>query len=219
MNKLDDLNQPVRANRDFFIPLELTMPQEDMDALQQGIIEQLRLQHKQSRRLWFNSSFAIGHKFDASRKVIDNFLNPMGLKAEVMGVFTVNANTYDRNIHSDAGKLETRFSFYEGSIAPGVIRWFPDTGNGYDYYDTNLDGVKVLDYTWPWVVDFKSRKIDWDDLPLPVWSTSTNCPSALVRTNLPHHVIQGPGLRITLAARVVDLETGSTTGTWSKIKI
>lgn len=215
---MDNLDQPVRAHPSFFIPLELKLPQEDVDALNNGIIQQLQTQHLQSQRLWFNSSHAVGHDFAATRRLADAYLKPMGLCTEVMGVFVVNANIYDRNIHSDSARLETRLNFYQMAQSPGVVRWFPDTGDGYESYNKNLDGVEFLDYTWPWVADFKSNKLSWEDIPDPIWSTSTACASALVRTDLPHHVIQGPGLRITITCRVVDSITGSTQDTWRKIK-
>jgi hypothetical protein len=215
---MDDIKQPVRAHPGFFIPLELKLPQEDKIALHNIVIPLLKEQHKNSNRLWFNSAQASKHEFKATQEVANQFLNPMGLKADVMGVFIVNPNTYDRNIHSDSARLETRLNFYEMTEAPGVVRWFPDTGDGYDSYNKNLDGINFLDYTWPWVEQFKKRQIDWKDLPDPIWSTSTDCPSALVRTNYPHHVIQGNGLRITVTCRVVDLITGSTINTWKKIQ-
>lgn len=215
---MDNLDQPVRPHPDFFVPLELKLPQEDKIALQDIVIPLLSGQHKNSKRLWFNSAQSSKHEFKATQEVANQFLNPMGLRADVMGVFVVNPNTYDRNIHGDSAKLETRLNFYEMTEAPGVVRWFPDTGDGYDSYNKNLDGIEFLDYTWPWVEQFKRKQIDWKDLPNPIWSTATNCPSALVRTNYPHHVIQGNGLRITVTCRVVDITTGSTTGTWKNIQ-
>lgn len=212
------LNQPVSPHSDFFIPLKLTLPDEDKVKLQELVIPQLRVQHKDSKRLWFNSSTAVQHDFKATQELANSFLGNYNLKADVMGVFIVNPNLYDRNIHSDSARLETRLNFYEMAEAPGIVRWFEDTGDGYDSYNKNLDGIEFLDYTWPWVEKFKRKEIDWKDLPPVAHSTSTACPSALVRTNYPHHVIQGPGLRITVTCRVVDKETGSTTGTWSRLK-
>lgn len=215
---LDNLNQPVQPHPDFFVPLELKLPQADKDALQNGIIARLQEQHKNSDRLWFNGANEVGYNFKATQELADSFLRPMGLKADIMGVFIVKDNLYDRNIHVDTARMETRLNFYEMAEAPGVVRWFPDTGDGYDSYDINLGGAKFLDYTYPWLTEFKKGKLDWKDIPKPIWSTSTNCSSALVRTNFPHHVIQGNGLRVTITCRVVDLITGSVTNTWAKIK-
>ena len=213
----DNLDQGVRPHRNFFIPLDLRLPKEDVDACQSHVIAHLKELHKSSNRLWFNSAAASKHPFTATQSIANDFLNPLGLKADVMGVFIVNPNTYDRNIHADSAKLETRLNFYELAEAPGVVRWFPDSGDGYDSYNKNLDGIEFLDYTWPWVEDFKKKKLPWSVVPTPIHSTATTCPSALVRTDFPHHVIQGPGLRITVTCRVVDKETGSTTGTWDKL--
>jgi len=214
----DRLDQSVNPHPEFFIPLNLKLPDEDKTALQEHVINRLREQHKNSTRLWFNSALASGHKFTATQDIANAFLDSYGLRADIMGVFIVNPNLYDRNIHSDSGRLETRLNFYEMTEAPGVVRWFEDTGDGYDDYRKNLDGIEFLDYTWPWVDKFKRQQLDWKDLPPVVHSTSTACDSALVRTNYPHHVIQGNGLRITVTCRVVDKETGSTTGTWSRLK-
>lgn len=211
---MDSLEQPVNPHLDFFIPLTLRLPTEDKLALENGIIEQLKEQHKNSNRLWFNSANSVGHKFEATQNLANELLNPVGLRADIMGVFIVKPNLYDRNIHSDSARLETRLNFYEMAEAPGVLRWFPDTGDGYDSYNKNLDGIEFLDYTWPWVDKFKRKELDWNTIPNPIHSTSTACPSALVRTNLPHHVIQGNGLRITVTCRVVSDKTGSTQGTW-----
>jgi hypothetical protein len=215
---MDDLTQGINAHPDFFIPLNLTLPQEDVDACQSHVISTLRELHKSSTRLWFNSAAAAKHPFTATQNLANEFLEPLGLKADVMGVFIVNPNRYDRNIHADSAMLETRLNFYELAEAPGVVRWFPDTGDGYKSYNKNLDGIEFLDYTWPWVEDFKRNKLPWSVVPAPVHATATTCTSAFVRTDLPHHVIQGNGLRVTVTCRVVDKETGSTTGTWARLK-
>jgi hypothetical protein len=216
---LDNLDQPVNPHPDFFIPLDLRIPQVDLDTLNNGIISNLAQQHKGSNRLWFNSAITSGDPLLATQKVANDFLNPIGLRAGVMGIFIVNPNTYDKNIHCDAGKMETRLNFYELTISEGIVRWFPDTNDGFNDYTKNLDGVEIIDYTWPWVLDLKKGKIGWKDVPNPIWSSSTNCPSALVRTNLPHHVIQGNGLRVTVTCQVVDIETELVTDTWKKIPV
>ena len=215
---MDNLDQPVNPNLNFFIPLDLKLPREDVDACYGHVIPLLKELHKDSTRLWFNSSSAAKHPFTATQKLANEFLNPLGLKADVMGVFIVRPNTYDRNIHADSGRMETRLNFYELAEASGVIRWFPDTGDGYETVNKNLDGIEFVDYTWPWVVDFKAKKLDWDNIPAPIHSTATTCSSALVRTDYPHHVIQGNGFRVTVTCRVADIKTGALVGTWSKLK-
>lgn len=214
---MDNLDQSVNYHPNFFIPLNLRLPHEDVDACHGHIIEYLKELHKTSNRLWFNSATSLRHPFTATQKLADEFLNPLGLKADVMGVFFVQPNTYDRNIHADSGRMETRLNFYELAEAPGILRWFPDTGDGYETINKNLDGIEFIDYTWPWVADFKAKKLNWDSIPAPIHSTATTCPSALVRTDYPHHIIQGNGVRITVTCRVVDIKTGSLKGTWGRM--
>lgn len=214
----DALDQTIQPHPEYFVPLQLKLPHRDRNVLEQQIIPYLAAKHKTSTRLWFNSAQSVDHTFEETQQLANAFLEPLGLCADIMGVFLVNANTYDRNIHSDSAKLETRLNFYEMTQAPGVVRWFPDTGDGYDSYNKNLDGVEFLDYTWPWVDAFKRGELDWKDIPDPIHSTATNCASALVRTNLPHHVIQGDGLRITVTCRVIDSKTQSTQNTWARIR-
>jgi hypothetical protein len=215
---MDSLDQPVNGHPDYFVPLSLKLPAVDKQVLEQQVIPFLAKKHQDSTRLWFNSAQSVDYDFAETKNLANQFLKPLGLCADVMGVFVVNANTYDRNIHSDSARLETRLNFYELTQAPGVVRWFPDTGDGYDSYNKNLDGIEFLDYTWPWVDAFKQGHLDWADIPAPVHSTATACASGLVRTNLPHHVIQGSGLRITVTCRVVDLVTLDTKNTWHRIK-
>jgi hypothetical protein len=213
----DSLEQSVQAHKDFFIPLTLSLPKIDVDKLNNGIIKNLKQKHALSDRLWFNTATSTGDPLEDTRQHANKFLDQFNLEAETMGIFIVNANTYDWNIHSDSARLETRLNFYELTTSPGIVRWFPDTTDGYEEIHKNLDGNDFIDYTWPWVVEFKQQHRDWSKIPLPIWSTATSCSSALVRTDLPHHVIQGDGLRITVTCKVVDKTTKSTRNTWERL--
>lgn len=213
-----DINAQPTSNADYFIPLTLVLPDVDKEALKSGVVQALLEQHKDDQRLYFNPEHTLGYSLDATRAVADTLLNPLGLRAGTMGIFIVCPNLFDKNVHVDAGKLEARINFYDLTTGNGAIRWFPDTGDGYDDYDINLGGTRILDFTYPWVMDLKAGKIGWEDVPLTIFESTTNTSSALVRTNLPHHVIQGNGWRVTVTAQIVDIATGSTTGTWAKLK-
>ena len=214
----DNIHQPVQPHPDFFIPLDLELPNVDSQSLKDGIIENLKIKHKDSDRLWFNTASASGNPLEETQKIANKFLSQYNLEADTMGIFVVNANTYDWNIHSDSARLETRLNFYELTTAPGIIRWFPDTKDGYEEIHKNIEGNEFVDYTWPWVVEFKQKHRDWNKVPPAIWSTSTSCKSALVRTDIPHHVIQGNGTRITVTCKVVDKDTKSTRNTWSRLQ-
>lgn len=213
-----DLTALSTFNSDYFIPLTLTLPEVDKLALQAGVVQTLLDAHKDSHRLYFNPESILDYKLDATREVADAFLNPFGLCAETMGIFIVRPNLFDKNVHVDAGKLEARLNFYDLTTGYGAIRWFPHSEDGYADSDVNLEGTTIVDYTYPWVMDLKAGRIGWDKVPDTVFESTTNTPSALVRTNLPHHVIQGNGWRVTVTARIVDIATGSSDGVWDKIK-
>lgn len=52
---------------------------------------------------------------------------------------------------------------------------------------------------------------------LPDFSTVSSAPSAILRTNRFHHVIQGPGLRVTVSAQLV-FPDGNPVGVWEHIE-
>ena len=168
--------------------------------------------------LFAPAAFWLDGNQEETQKLANEFLSQYNLEADTMGIFVVNANTYDWNIHCDSARLQTRLNFYELTTAPGVVRWFPDTNDGYEEIHKNIEGNEFVDYVWPWVIEFKQQHRDWSKVPPAVWSTYTSCTSALVRTNLPHHVVQGNETRITITCKVVDKDTKSTVNTWSRLQ-
>jgi hypothetical protein len=116
-------------------------------------------------------------------------------------------------------RLNTRLSFYELAETPGQINWYADDGTGYeDWRPSYLGGEPILDYRYPWVDELQKGKRTWAECPSPIYSVTTDVPSALIMTALPHHVVQGPGFRITISCQVVDINTGSVENTWQSVK-
>jgi hypothetical protein len=156
----------------------------------------------------------------------NEFLKPLGLKVRNLTVFVSAGDVYPKNIHVDGTKmpdgqtdviLEARLSYYEMAVAPGIIRWFPKNE---DYIKQVIDTGKAYGLHWqlPWIVDLKHNRITWEEAPDYVFATSSNAPSAILRTNLPHHVIQGPGIRLTISAQLVFADTSSPVGVWDHIE-
>lgn len=157
----------------------------------------------------------------------NQFLEPLGIMVRNLTVFTGAADSEGKNIHVDGTKLadgvtdvilEARLSYYEMAEAPGVIRWFPKTDE-YTKFTRNIPG-KMLATHWllPWINDLLSGKLTWETCPDYEFATSSNSPSAILRTNLPHHVIQGPGVRLTVSAQLIWAETKSPIGVWDHIE-
>jgi hypothetical protein len=157
----------------------------------------------------------------------NQFLEPLGIMVRNLTVFTGAADSEGKNIHVDGCRLadgvtdvvlEARLSYYEMAEAPGVIRWFPKTDE-YTKFTRNIPG-KMLATHWllPWISDLISGKLTWETCPDYEFATSSNSSSAILRTNLPHHVIQGPGVRLTVSAQLIWADTKSPIGVWDHIE-
>lgn len=157
----------------------------------------------------------------------NQFLKPLGLAVRNLTVFTGAADSDGKNVHVDGTKLadnetdvilEARLSYYEMAEAPGVIRWFPKSEE-LTKFVRNIPGkMQAVHWLLPWISDLNQGKTTWEDCPDYDFATSSNAPSAILRTNLPHHVIQGPGVRLTVSAQLVWADTRSPVGVWEHIE-
>lgn len=203
---------------DFFIPLNLTLPDKVKSFFKQVYVDELKSKQAPRRQLGL---FPLPDSVEAVelKELVDNFLEPIGLRSGAFGAFALNKLVKDNNIHVDAMRLNTRLSFYELAETPGQINWYADDGTGYeDWRPSYLGGQPILDYRYPWVDELQAGKRTWAECPQPVYSVTTDVPSALIMTALPHNVVQGSGFRITVSCQVVDIDTGSVENTWQKVK-
>jgi len=203
---------------DFFIPLNLTLPDKVKSFFKEVYVDDLKLKQSHKRQLGL---FPLPDSVEATelKDLVDNFLEPVGLRSGAFGAFALNKSVKDNNIHVDAMRLNTRLSFYELAETPGQINWYADDGTGYeDWRPSYLGGNNILDYRYPWIDELQSGKRTWAQCPLPIHSVTTDVPSALIMTALPHNVVQGSGFRITVSCQVVDASNGSVENTWQKVK-
>jgi hypothetical protein len=117
--------------------------------------------------------------------------------------------------------LEARLSYYEIAESPGAIRWWnylPNTGITVFPPDPVNGTQERISCFADCVEDLRTDQISWDDIPDPDFSTVSSAPSAILRTNRFHHVIQGPGLRVTVSCQLVWADTGSPEGVWEHIQ-
>ncbi len=200
---------------DFFIPLNLRLPEETKVLLREHFIFDLHNKQSQRTQLGLYPTPASPEL----ESMVDDFLGPMGLKAGAFGTFALLPNSRDKNVHVDAMKLNTRLSFYELAEAPGEIHWYSDSEDGYEAWRPSyLGGSPILDYRYKWVDELQENKRTWDESPVPIYKVSTDVPSALVMTSLPHNVVQGNGFRITVSCQVVNRKTNSVENTWAMVK-
>lgn len=62
----------------------------------------------------------------------------------------------------------------------------------------------------------RTGEITWDQVPAANYKATTDCSSALLRTDWPHTVFQGPGMRITVSCQIV-FPNCHPTGVWQHI--
>jgi hypothetical protein len=221
---IDPYSSPT-ANASYFYPLALTLDTEEKIKFLE-FFEKAYKQDVGQQPLYSPLANAIDH-FPKTAEQTNEFLKPLGLTVRNFTVFTGAGNSEGRNIHVDGCKLadgqtdvvlEARLSYYEMAEAPGVIRWFPKTQE-YTKFTKNEPG-KMMATHWllPWIDDLKSGKLTWATCPDYEFATSSNAPSAIIRTNLPHHVIQGPGVRLTISIQLVWADTRSPVGVWEHIE-
>ena len=78
--------------------------------------------------------------------------------------------------------------------------------------------MAAVHWLLPWIKDLNPGKLTSQTCPDYDFATTSNAPSAILRTNLPHHVIQGPGVRLTVSAQLIWSDTKSPVGVWEHIE-
>lgn len=233
-NLIWNLQEEINYNQDFFIPLDLKLdPEEKNNFAMHFAKEYLPGMSKMT-----NLSVADGNVkefFPNSYKQANDLLRPLGLCARAMTLF-VSPPTPDieqcRNVHIDSTKtregdvfpLEARLSYYEMAEVPGIIRWYPSNKDEVEYVklpqtdSAIFEGKNSRIYATEWITALRQGRLSWEDAPDYIHSTTTSVPSALLRTNLPHNVIQGPGIRITVSCQIQWIHSKSPVGTWQHIR-
>lgn len=217
-----DFTEQPKRNLDFFIPLSLHIDPEEYLAAHNTTVADLQNRYNNKR---------IGHvvipakpeQWQKTLAICNQFLNPIGLFCQHLTAFISNKNQTGWTVHKDGYfdannnlmTLEARISFYELSEGPGAIRWWTE-----DVVKIELGirpGPIKIKGIANFVPDLQVGKISWKDVPPPSFSSVTTCPSALVRTELAHHVIQGDGFRYVVGSTIT-FEDGNPVGVWDHIK-
>jgi hypothetical protein len=209
----------------YFVPLELVIASEEKQAFLQSQFNKLKSKYSGSN----NGLANVGNVTELFPNTIaqtDEFVKPLGLKTRAVTLFAGDADIASYSIHADGvyynrkpALLEARLSYYELAEAPGTINWWdsfemPMTMKEYPATEYSAARINVMADC---VEDLVAGKLEFDDLPDPVYSTETSVPSAILRTNQPHNVVQGPGLRITISCQLV-FQDGNPTGVWDHIQ-
>jgi hypothetical protein len=219
----DFTQKPVR-NPNYFFPLDLKLdPEEKANFIATGLIPHINKITGTGHGL-----SNVGNADDYFPRTIaqtNEFVKPLGLRVRRVTLFLSDQSQTSWVIHSDGvwfkgqpSILEARLSYYEIAEAPGAIRWWDDN------LESTLKVIPATEYTQERVTniadcaeDLRTDRITWADIPEPAFSAVTSSPSALLRTNRLHHVIQGTGLRVTVACQLV-FPGGNPVGVWDHIE-
>lgn len=222
-----DFSTPPVQNLDYFIPLNLKIDASEKENFINNGLKLYKDRFKGTGKslmpVEFNNSL-----WTNTLKEANEFFAPIHVSVRCSTIFVSDANTTCPNIHKDGAidsngnptLLEARLAYYEIADAPGIIRWWNDT---IPMTLLHEQGNPTLG-TPPKVIcradcahDLANGKVTWDNLPAPDFTAVTTCSSAIVRTNKPHHVIQGNGFRATIGFQLVT-KNDTIAGVWKHIQ-
>lgn len=176
--------------------------------------------------------------FPATIRAINAVLAPAGLVVYKPTMFMSSGNIVGKNIHCDgmldsAGNvemLEARINLYEMSLGQNTIEWWDHLPNTIPVDDGQAPWWKIPRLIpnpsgpHPFVIclppfrhDLRSGRISWDQIPTADFGTTISSPSAFVRTNVPHHIVQANGVRVTLSLSIA-FASGKLKGVWQHIQ-
>jgi hypothetical protein len=221
-----DFSQPAIGHPEFFYPLNLKLDPEEKE----HFIQTALVPHRNKIE---GSNYGLSNVGNADRSfpktiaATNEFLKPLGVVCRKLTLFLSAKSQTSWVIHCDGVRgpagpamLEARLSYYEIAEEPGAIRWWnylPNKGIEVFPASKELGTQERISCFAQCAEELRDNKITWDDIPRPDFSTVSSAPSAILRTNRFHHVIQGPGLRVTVSCQLV-FPDGSPEGVWEHIE-
>lgn len=221
-----DFSQPALGHPEFFYPLGLKLDPVEKE----NFIKTALVPHRNKIE---GSNYGLSNVGNADKSfpktiaATNLFLKPLGLVTRRLTLFLSDQSQTSWVIHCDGVRgpdgpalLEARLSYYEIAEQPGAIRWWnylPNAGVKVYPPDEQLGTQERISCFADCAEQLKDDKMTWDDIPPPDFSTVSSAPSAILRTNRFHHVIQGPGLRVTVSCQLV-FPNGSPIGVWEHIQ-
>jgi hypothetical protein len=221
--RMDPYSDAV-ANPEYFYPLALRMEVSEKQKFIQYVNQTFQKQTAQGQEL-VSPAADVKKFFPLTHQNTNEFLKPLGIECRNFTLFVSGANGENLNPHVDGTRLpsgesvmlEARLSYYELASSPGVIRWWNVPVDDLVAYERESHGVYHNHWNVPWYQDLVEGRKTWADCPDFDFETASNVSSALLRTNRPHLVLQGPGRRITVSAQLVWSHTKSPQGVWQHI--
>lgn len=228
----------IMMQSNYFFPLNLKINSEEKLNFTNTVLHDLIAQFTTSDADLTHIGSNLAMQFACTIDNVNAVLHPIGLMVYKPTMFMSSGNIIGKNIHCDGmidhagniGMLEARINLYEMSLGQNFIEWWDQLPNTIPVDDGNAPWWKIPRLlknqasAHPFVIclppfrrDLRSGKITWDQIPTPNFSIAISSPSAVIRTNLPHHIIQQDGVRVTLSLSIA-FQSGELTGVWEHIQ-
>lgn len=223
LTRLDPYSAAV-ANPEYFYPLGLHIEAGEKQKFIQYVDQTFQQQTARGQEL-VSPAADVKRFFPLTHRNTNEFLRPLGIECRNFTLFVSGANGENLNPHVDGTRLpsgesamlEARLSYYELASSPGIIRWWNVPIDDLVAYTQERQGVYHNHWNVPWYQDLIEGRKTWAECPDFDFETASSVPSAILRTNRPHLVLQGPGRRITVSAQLVWSDTKSPEGVWQHI--
>jgi hypothetical protein len=226
------------TQNNYIFPLDITIDATEKDKFTNGPLLDLIAQFKSTSNDLTHVSVKPEQQFKHTIDKVNAVLNSIDLRVYKATMFMSGSDVIGKNIHCDgiidsnnnAVMLEARINMYEMSEGTCGIEWWDSLPNNIPesnaYEEPWWKTPKLLENPngpHPFVIclppfrhALRNGKITWDDIPKPSFSTTITNSSAFVRTNVPHHIIQDNGVRVTLSLSI-SFRSGLLHGVWDHI--
>jgi hypothetical protein len=209
----------------YFYPLALTIDSAEKESFVKNQLPGLRDRYQGTGHGLVNVG-TVTELFPRTIAQTNQAVEVLGLRTRAVTLFAGDADSTSYAIHADGvyynrkpALLEARLSYYELADAPGRLCWWdqqdlPMTMREYPATEYSQTRINVMANC---VEDLQAGRLQWHDLPGPVFETESSVPSAILRTDQPHTVIQGSGFRVTISCQLVFAD-GNPSGVWQHIE-
>jgi hypothetical protein len=228
-------------NTNYFIPIVISIDSDESSAFSSEKLPAIAKPYQDSKSD-IRHIGKPGPSFPKTIQHANKLLNQIGLKVFNTTMFLSGSNVMGRNIHCDGmvdsnhnlAMLEARLNLYEMSSGESLLEWWDSLPNSLpikpgvidesvpwwqvpqmfpgDAYSHHRVGCHP-----PYRKELENGTIPWSDVPAPDFTINLTGLSGFVRTNIPHHIIQNNGVRVTLSLSLAFID-GTLTGVWDHIR-
>lgn len=235
------VNKVMLHNTNYFIPFAISLNPNEAESFVNEVLPDMSKPFRDSELDITHVRKIEGH-FQNTIKHVNELLSQIGLKVFKTTMFFSGSNVMGRNIHCDGmlddnhklSMLEARLNFYEMSTGESLLEWWHSLPNSLPIKPNVIDNSvpwwqvpqlfpgsayshRRVGCHPPYRKELENGTIPWSDVPAPDFTINLTRLSGFVRTNIPHHIIQKNGVRVTLSSSLA-FANGNFSGVWEHIR-